>query len=116
MDITKSRCPNGLTPAFFKETSRQILVVLNKFLKVIQKQRRIPDAWKTAAVTPIYKKGDIRYVQNYRPMSLLEIESKILEKCIYVAFYDHFATFLKKHQHEIVKTDYFPEKNPQLTL
>ena len=36
-------------------------------------------------------------------VSLLNIESKILEKCIYVALYDHFATFLTKHQHGFVK-------------
>ena len=103
LDITKSRGPNGLPLAFFKKTSRQISVVLNKLLKVIKKQRRIPDTWKTAAVTPIHKKGDRRYVQNYRPVSLLDIESKILEKCIYVALYDHFASFLTKHQHGFVK-------------
>ena len=82
LDISKSRGPNRLPPAFFKKTSRQISVVLNKLLKVIKKQRRIPDTWKTAPVTPIHKKRDRRYVQNYRPVSLLDISSKILEKCI----------------------------------
>ena len=100
LDITKSRGPNGLPPAFFKKTSRQISVVLNKLLKVIKKQKRMPDTWKTAAV---HKKGNSSYVQNYRPVSLLDIESKILEKCIYVALYDHFASFLTKHQHGFVK-------------
>ena len=61
------------------------------------------DTSKTAAVTPIHKKGEKRCVQNYRPVSLLDIESKILEKCIYVALYDHFAFFLTEHQHGFVK-------------
>ena len=103
LEITKPRGPNGLPPAFFKKKSRQISVVPNKLLKVMEKQRRIPDSWKTAAVTPIHKEGDRRYVQNYHPVSLLDIESKILEKCIYVALYDHFTTFLTKHQHAFVK-------------
>ena len=103
LNITKSRSPNELPPAFFKKTSRQISVVLNKLLKVIRKQKRIIDIWKTAAVTPIHKKGDRRYVQNYRPVSLLDIESKILEKWIYVALYDYFASLLTKHQHGFVK-------------
>ena len=85
LDITKSRGANGLPPTFFKKTSRKISVVLNKLLQVIKKHRRIPDTWKTAAVTPIHKKGDRLSVQNYRPVSLLNIESKILEKCIYLA-------------------------------
>ena len=103
LDITKSRGPNVLPPAFFKKTLRQISFVLNKPLKVIKNQRRIPDTWKTAAVTPIHKKGDRRYVQNYRPMSILDIESKILEKCIYVDLYDYSAKFWTKHQHGLVK-------------
>ena len=103
LDITKFRGPNGLHLAFFKEMSRQISVVLNKLLKMIKKQRRIPDTWKTAAVTPIHKQRDRRYVQNYRPVSLLDIEIKILENCIYVALYDHFATFLTKHQHGFIR-------------
>ena len=60
LDITKSRGPYGLPPAFFKKTSRQTSVVLNKLLKLIKKQRRIPGTWKTAAVTPIDKKGERR--------------------------------------------------------
>ena len=39
-----------------------------------------PDLWKVANVTPIFKKGDKQLVKNYRPISLLPICGKILEK------------------------------------
>ena len=61
--------------------------------------QEIPDSWKIAAITPIFKKGDRRKVENYRPFSLLNIDSKILEKCIYIALYNHFQKFLTKSQH-----------------
>jgi hypothetical protein len=42
----------------------------------------IPNEWKMARVVPVYKKGDKSDVSNYRPISLLPVVSKILERCI----------------------------------
>lgn len=39
-----------------------------------------PEIWKTATVTPIYKAGDKSCPSNYRPISLLSLLSKLLEK------------------------------------
>lgn len=45
-----------------------------------------PSVWKTAGVTPIYKgKGSKDDKNNYRPISVLPILSKIFEKHIYQA-------------------------------
>ena len=53
-----------------------------------------PTKMKIAKVTPIHKKGKMTYVNNYRPISVLPIFSKILEKCIY----KRLIEFLDKHQ------------------
>ena len=41
-----------------------------------------PDTWKKSNIVPVHKKGDKQIVNNYRPVSLLPICSKILEKII----------------------------------
>ena len=41
-----------------------------------------PEQFKTATVVPIYKGGDPRCADNYRPISLLNNFSKIIEKII----------------------------------
>ena len=69
----------------------------------IKRLRKIPDSWKVAAITPIFKKRDRRKVENYRLVSLLNIDSKILEKCIHIALYNHFQNFLNKSQHRVVR-------------
>ena len=53
-----------------------------------------PTEMKTACVTPVHKKGNQDDVNNYRPISVLTIFSKIFEKCIY----NRLITFLDKHK------------------
>ena len=45
---------------------------------------KVPDLLKQAIVKPLFKKGSRLEVGNYRPVSLLCITSKILEKAVYV--------------------------------
>ena len=42
-----------------------------------------PADWKQANVTPVFKNGNAKEVKNYRPISLLSIVSKCMERCIY---------------------------------
>ena len=39
--------------------------------------------WRTHCVVPVYKSGDKSNVANYRPISLLCVASKVLERLIY---------------------------------
>ena len=43
----------------------------------------VPDQFKIARVTFIHKKGSVFDVSNYRPISLLSIFNKIIEKLMY---------------------------------
>ena len=40
----------------------------------------VPDELKRARIVPVYKKGDRSVITNYRPISLLSVFHKILEK------------------------------------
>jgi len=42
-----------------------------------------PDMMKTAKVKPLYKKKNRQDIQNYRPISILSVFSKLLEKLMY---------------------------------
>ena len=43
-----------------------------------------PDAWKTARVNPIPKHGNVKLITNWRPISLLPVQSKIAEKLMHI--------------------------------
>ena len=50
-----------------------------------------PDKLKKAKVIPIYKKDDEKVLNNYRPISLLPVLSKVFEKVVYCQLYDYFV-------------------------
>ena len=50
---------------------------------------KFPLMCKTAKVKPLYKKGKNAESQNYRPVSLLPILSKIIERVVYNQFIEH---------------------------
>ena len=51
-----------------------------------------PDKLKIAKVIPLYKKDDHTFLENYRPISLLPVISKIFEKVAYNQLYEYFIT------------------------
>ena len=58
-----------------------------------------PDEWKVANVVPVYKKGRKDCVENYRPISLLPLISKVLERCVLARVSDHLYHFISPAQH-----------------
>ena len=44
---------------------------------------KVPTKMKTAKVIPVFKKGKTDLMSNYRPISLLSIFDKLLEKIVY---------------------------------
>ena len=52
-------------------------------MKLSLKKGVIPSAWKVARITPLHKGGDPSNVANYRPISVLPILSKVLEKIVF---------------------------------
>ena len=48
-----------------------------------------PDDLKIARVTPVFKRGDKKDLENYRPISVLPCFSEILERIMYNRLYNH---------------------------
>ena len=66
-----------------KLCDKSICKSLSIILKSCLTQGIFPSEWKKANVVPIHKKNDKQCVNNYRPVILLPICSKVLERIIY---------------------------------
>ena len=58
-----------------------------------------PEDWKLANIVPIFKKGRRDFVENYRPISLLPVISKVLERCLLAGLRDHIYHLISLEQH-----------------
>ena len=47
--------------------------------------------WKEAVVKPLHKGGDNKIVNNYRPISILCVASKLIERHVYSSLYKYFV-------------------------
>ena len=56
--------------------------VLCQLFQLIFDYSTVPSVWKTAHVTPVYKKGNKRNSLNYRPISLTSCVCKLMESCV----------------------------------
>ena len=52
-------------------------------INLVSQKGIFPETWKSAKVIPLFKGGDKSEVSNYRPISLLPLPSKIIEKVIH---------------------------------
>ena len=43
----------------------------------------VPMEWKAAKIIPLFKSGSMVELDNYRPISILPVLSKILERIVY---------------------------------
>ena len=59
----------------------------------------IPVQWKQGNVVPLHKKGDKSQVSNYRPISLLCIVSKVVERYIYNNVFKVVEPIINTNQH-----------------
>ena len=51
----------------------------------------IPQAWKVAKVVPLPKDGNLDSVNNWRPISLLPLPGKLLEKSVHTQLIEHLT-------------------------
>ncbi len=91
MDSKSSTGYDSLSNKLLKFIKLEIYKALTLVVNQMLHTGIFPDALKIAKIMPIYKKGDINELSNYRPISLLPTLSKIFERIIYDQLYTHFT-------------------------
>lgn len=79
LDCKKAMGPDGLSPLVLKVCADELASPLTDLFRSSLNTGVVPQGWKVAHVTPIHKGGGKSDPNNYRPISLLPIISKIFE-------------------------------------
>ena len=74
--------PDNLSGQVLKSCAQSIALSLQLIFNLSFKTGSIPSEWKLAHIVPIHKKDDKNDIENYRPISLTCIVSKVFEKCV----------------------------------
>ena len=69
--------------AIVKQTYQSFLEPLTFILNLSLKSGNVPDDLKLAKVLPLYKSKNKNLISNYRPISVLPVFSKVLERLMY---------------------------------
>ena len=80
--VNKSPGIDGITSTYAIKIKDILAKPLRLLFSKSLQTNEIPEDWKKANITPIFKKGDKSLVENYRPVSLTVFFGKVLEKII----------------------------------
>ena len=73
---------DNISSKFLKQIAPTIVKHLTTLIKQVFNTGIFPDKLKLARVIPLYKKGNPSLLNNYRPISLLPVISKVIEKIL----------------------------------
>ena len=79
LDKNKACGLDGIHPANYESLLTIFRSQSQKTLTQSLKDKMLPVDWKTAVISPIFKKGNKNIAANYRPISLTSIICKIME-------------------------------------
>ena len=101
LNANKATGPDKISTIILKNYAPNIAPILSKLFQKTLDKSKVPEDWKQANITPIYKKGSRKDPQNYRPVSLTSVPSKILEHIIASNIMDHLDkhNILYEYQH-----------------
>ena len=93
LKFTKATGLDGLTARLLKYAAPVKAKPITYLVDLTISTGVIPSEWKDARVTPIFKSGERNDENNYRPISVLPLVSKVMERAVQV----QFLAFLTVH-------------------
>ena len=84
---------DNIPPGFLKDVANVIAPPLTHIINLSLRNGVIPSDFKSGRVTPLFKSGSASNTDNYRPITILPILSKVLEKCVH----DQVMKFLEEN-------------------
>jgi hypothetical protein len=100
LDNNKSPGDDEISSKLLKACPAVFSELISHIANMAIETGRYPEKLKLGKVVPIHKKGSKTDPTNYRPISLLSIINKIIEKLLYKRLYEYFENFKIIYQYQ----------------
>ena len=107
LDPNKAHGYDGISAKMLKLCAPSICKPLILLFENCLASGEFPNLWKKSNIVPVHKKGDKQLIKNYRPVSLLPICGKLMEKLMFnsISNFTDTRNMLSVHQLGFLPSD-----------
>jgi hypothetical protein len=93
LKVRKASGLDQMPARLMRDAAAEICNPLTKIINASLETGHVPSEWKVTRVVPLFKSGKTTDLDNYRPISISPVASKILERAVHTQLYSYLTMY-----------------------